>query len=166
MATGTVEVLWRVDSSTFFIDANFEVLTSCVGRVDVSFLFASFHQEIFGDRLYVVANKADHLNASDVERIQDKAVQRLEDYGITPAPRFFTVSARLEAARRAPRDEYRQRTKRRVRELCDAGFDALRVALYEFEAAHCAPEGAATFEDWVRSPLATSFIATQEGVPA
>lgn len=128
--------------------------------------FVAFHQEQFGDRLYIVANKADHLNASEIERIQAKATRRLEDYGIDPAPRFFTLSARLEAARRAHRDEYRQRTKARVRELCDAGFDALRVALYEFEAAHARRENAAVMEDWVQAPLASSFIATQEGVPA
>ena len=128
--------------------------------------FVAFHQEQFGDRLYIVANKADHLNATDIERIQAKAVQRLEDYGITPAPRFLTVSARLESARRDNRDEYRTRTKKRVRELCDSGFDALRVALYEFEAAQAQRQATATLDDWVRMPLATSFIRTQEGIPA
>jgi len=128
--------------------------------------FVAFHREIFGERLYIVANKADHLNGGEIERIRAKAAHRLEDYGIEPAPRFFTVSARLEAARRLPRDEYRSRTKPRVRELCDSGFDALRVALYEFEAAHCHRNTQATMEEWLRAPLATSFIATQEGVPA
>lgn len=128
--------------------------------------FVSVHQEHFGDRLYVVANKADHLNASEIERIREKAAQRMEDYGIEPAPRFFTLSARLEAARRTSRDEYRNRTKARVRELCDGGFDALRVALYEFEAAQCHRDRPDDMAEWVQSPLATSFIATQEGIPA
>jgi GTP-binding protein EngB required for normal cell division len=128
--------------------------------------FVAFHQEEFGDRLCIVANKADHLNASDIERIKDKAATRLEDYGINPTPRFFTLSARLETARRDHRDEYRQRTKRRVRELCDADFDALRVALYEFEAGQARREGNPKADDWIRMPLATSFIATQEGAPA
>ncbi len=128
--------------------------------------FVAFHQEQFGERLYMVANKADHLNASEIERIQAKATQRLEDYGIAPAPRFFSLSARLESSRRSTKDEYRSRTKSRVRELCDAGFDALRVALYEFEASHSHREKPATADDWIRMPLATSFIATQEGIPA
>ncbi len=128
--------------------------------------FLALHQEQFGERLYIVANKADHLNASDIERIQAKAIQRLEDYGIDPAPRFFAVSARLESARRDPKNEYRCRTKKQVRELCDTGFDALRVALYEFEATHCQRDTPTTGDDWMRMPLATSFIATQEGVPA
>jgi len=128
--------------------------------------FLAFHQEQFGDRLYLIANKADHLNASEIERIQAKAGQRMEDYGIDPAPRFFPLSARLEMTRRTPRDEYRCRTKARVRELCDSGFDALRVALYEFEASQSQREQPISVDDWVRTPLATSFIATQEGVPA
>lgn len=126
--------------------------------------FIAYHQEQFGDSLIVVANKADHLNAVDIERIQQKAVQRMEDYGIQPAPRFFALSARLELFRRELRNEYRCRTKRRVCELCDAGFDALRVALYEFEAARCRRLPRPSLENVLKMPLADSFVAIQEGV--
>ncbi len=57
------------------------------------------------------------------------------------------------------------RTKRGVRDLCDYGFDRLRVALYEFEAAHATPP-ATPLEQVVSTPLASSFIdafTPQEG---
>lgn len=127
--------------------------------------FIAYHQEQFGDSVIVVANKADHLNAVDIERIQLKAVQRMEDYGIQPAPRFYTLSARLESFRREARNEYRCRTKQRVRELCDAGFDALRVALYEFEASRSRRVPRPSLEHVMQMPLAESFVALQEGVP-
>lgn len=125
--------------------------------------FIAYHQEQFGESLIVVANKADHLNAIDIDRIQDKAADRMEEYGIHPAPRFLTLSARLEQFRHEPRNEYRCRTKRRVRELCDAGFDALRLALYEFEAARCRREPRPGIDAVLSMPLAASFIAVQEG---
>lgn len=125
--------------------------------------FIAFHQEQFGDSIIVVANKADHLNATDIERIQRKAASRMEEYGIHPAPRFLPLSARLEQFRQEPRNEYRCRTKPRVRALCDAGFDALRLALYEFEAACCRRQPRPPIDDILRMPLAASFVAVQEG---
>jgi GTP-binding protein EngB required for normal cell division len=126
--------------------------------------FIAFHQEQFGDSIFVVANKADHLNAQEIERIHQKAAQRMEEYGITPAPRFFTLSARLEQFRNEPRNEYRCRTKARVRELCDSSFDALRVALYEFEAARGRRFARPPLDEVVAMPLAASFLASHEGV--
>ena len=121
--------------------------------------FIAQHHDHFGDALVVVANKADHLNEDEVCRIVDKAPQRLEEYGIKPAPRFFALSARLEMARQAPFNEYRARTKRGVRDRCDAGFDALRVALYEFEA-RCAPAPRAlTFKQVFASPVVETVAA-------
>lgn len=117
----------------------------------------------FGGHLLVVANKADHLNLADIRKVCDKAAMRMEQYGISPAPRFFAVSARLEQTRRDPFNEYRSRTKREVREHCDAGFDALRVALYEFEATQGSGPVAPTLEAMLNAPLAQSFIASQEG---
>lgn len=121
------------------------------------------HRSIFGENLLVVANKADHLNANEILRLSDKASQRFESYGIKPAPRFIAVSARLEAARLNTPNEYRHRTKRDVRERCDAGMDALRVALYEFEAAHGAaspPEAEAV----VNAPISQAFLKAFEGM--
>jgi GTP-binding protein EngB required for normal cell division len=126
--------------------------------------FIAFHQEQFGDSIMVVANKADHLNAQEIERIHQKAAQRMEEYGINPAPRFFTLSARLEQFRLEPKNEYRCRTKARVRELCDSGFDALRVALYEFEAARGRRLPRPALDEVVSTPLAASFLASHEGV--
>ncbi len=128
--------------------------------------FIAYHHELLHGEVLVVANKADHLNASEIRRISDRAAMRLESYGIRPAPRFFTVSARLEAARGAEHNEYRNRTKREVRERCDAGFDALRVALYEFEAKHGAAAFCPAFESLFDAPLMTSFIKTQQGAAA
>jgi GTP-binding protein EngB required for normal cell division len=128
--------------------------------------FIAFHQDIFGSDLLVVANKADHLNANEVRRISDKATGRMESFGIRPAPRFYTLSARLELARSEPFSEYRQRTKREVREQCDAGFDALRVALYEFEASRAHRDGLSEFSDLFSAPLAASFIKLHGEVPA
>jgi hypothetical protein len=128
--------------------------------------FIAFHQEQFGDSIMVVANKADHLNAQEIERIHQKASQRMEEYGINPAPRFFTISARLEQFRLEPKNEYRCRTKARVRELCDSGFDALRVALYEFEAARGRRFPRPALDAVVSMPLAASFLASHEGVQA
>lgn len=126
--------------------------------------FIAFHQEQFGDSVLVVANKADHLNAQEIERIHQKASQRMEEYGINPAPRFFTLSARLEQFRAEPKNEYRCRTKPRVRELCDSGFDALRVALYEFEAARGRRFSRPSLDEVVSMPLPASFLASHEGV--
>ena len=92
------------------------------------------YQVRFPGRFLVVANMADQVNANELRRVRDRARQRMERNGIHPAPPFFALSARLELARNAGDDEYRRRIKHEVRELCDAGFDAFRVALYEFEA--------------------------------
>lgn len=116
------------------------------------------HLPVYGERLIIVANKADHLNVGEIRRICDKAPDRMKTYGIAPAPRFFAVSARLESARRASQNEYRHRTKRDVRELCDAGFDALRVALYEFETDHGPANGAAGFQQVFESPLVSTLL--------
>jgi len=124
--------------------------------------FVLYHRNLFGENLIVVANKADHLNANEILRLSEKASQRFESYGIKPAPRFFPVSARLEAARHNLPNEYRHRTKRDVRERCDAGMDALRVALYEFEVAQCvgAPPEA---RNLINAPLSQSFLHAFEG---
>lgn len=126
--------------------------------------FIQHHRALMGESLLVVANKADHLNASEIQRLTDKATQRMEQFGIKPAPRFLAVSARLEAARHQG-GEYRARTKRDVRERCDAGMDALRVALYEFEARHAAGEPADAL-GVVASPLSASFLEGFEGTGA
>ena len=125
--------------------------------------FIAYHAEHFRGNLLVVANKADHLNADEIRRICDKAPKRMERYGITPAPPFFAVSARLENSRGLHPDEYRKRTKRAVCELCDADFDALRVALYEFETAHAPGHMERSFHELLTSKLAASFIACQKG---
>lgn len=125
--------------------------------------FIAHHHHIFDGAMIVVANKTDHLNAHEVRRICDKAPKRMEKYGISPAPRFYALSARLEGARVDHVNEYRQRTKVAVREWCDASFDALRVALYEFEAARTQEASYPSFEDLLTAPLATSFIKTQQG---
>lgn len=122
----------------------------------------ALHGEQFGDRLLVVANKADHLNAKEIQRITDKAAKRMEDYGIAPLPRFFALSARLESARYQPHNEYRNRNKAAVRNLCDAAFDQLRVALYEFEASHTQPEHSAHADHLFQTPLAASLINLKE----
>jgi len=127
--------------------------------------FIAHHTALFRGNLLVVANKADHLNASEIHRLCDKASARLEGFGIRPAPRFFAVSARLESARTAGHVEYRQRTKREVRERCDAGFDALRVALYEFEAARAVTTPAPP-ESIVSAPLPQSLVRALEVPPA
>lgn len=126
--------------------------------------FILYHRNIFGDNLVVVANKADHLNAHEIRRICDNAPKRMESFGIKPAPKFLALSARLELARQLPKDEYRHRTKREVRELCDAGFDALRVAMYEFESACCRLLAQESIESRMQAPLPASFIKLQEGV--
>lgn len=123
-------------------------------------------QARFGDRLLVIANKADHLNAGEIRRIRDKAPGRMKSFGIAPQPRFFTVSSRLECARQAPQNEYRHRTRPEVRDLCDAGFDALRVALYEFEAQHAVSGAAPSFGELFGAPMAAPFIETQGSVAA
>lgn len=97
------------------------------------------YKETFGDSLVVVANKADHLNMIEIDRVSKKAAQRMEEYGIAPSPRFFALSARLESLRQDRGDEYRRRTKPTVRAHCDAAFDAFRLALFEFEASCAAP---------------------------
>ena len=50
-----------------------------------------------------------------------------------------------------------------MRELCDAGFDALRLALYEFEAARCRRFPRPGIDEVLKMPLAASFVAVQEG---
>ncbi len=126
--------------------------------------FIAAHQDVFGAAMVVVANKADLLNAGEIRRVADRAAKRLEDFGIRPAPRFLPVSARLETARGAEHHEYRARIKREVRDLCDAGFDALRVALYEFEAAQGPGALCPPFGDLFTAPLTASFIRAQQGV--
>jgi hypothetical protein len=126
--------------------------------------FIAYHRQVFGENLVVVANMADHLNANEIRRISDRAPHRMELYGISPAPRFYALSARLELARGVRMNEYRNRTKRDVRDLCDAGFDALRVALYEFEAAHSGATVCPSFDSLLSAPLAASFVQKQEGV--
>lgn len=128
--------------------------------------FIAGQQERFGGHMVVVANKADHLNAHEIRRIREKAPARMRAFGIANPPPFFAVSARLESARHETQNEYRHRTRHEVRELCDAGFDALRVALYEFEAAHGAPAGAPGFEDLFAAPLAAPFIEREGSVAA
>jgi hypothetical protein len=125
--------------------------------------FIDRHMEVFGDNLVVVANKADHLNASEIQRIADKAGKRMAQYGMERTPPFLAVSARLEMSRRDPEDEYRKRTKPAVRALCDAGFDALRVRLYEFEAAAAGVAGETDEHRFLKAPLAQAFVEKQKG---
>jgi len=153
-----IDDLTGLDNALFAIVADIEYW-SAKHTMD----FIAENHERFGSSLLVVANKADHLNANELNRIITKAPQRMERYGIAPAPRFFAVSARLELARGGPKTEYRARVKKDVRERCDAGFDALRVALYEFEAARMAGASAPTFDTILGAPLVSSFIALQEG---
>jgi GTP-binding protein EngB required for normal cell division len=120
------------------------------------------HRENYGHSLLVVANKADRLNYDEIRRISERAQKRMEAYGISPAPAFFALSARLEAARAQGDNEYRQRTKESVRECCAGGFDAFRVALYEFEAVQNAQNPAPPFEDIFSTPLSSSFIENQD----
>jgi hypothetical protein len=88
----------------------------------------------------------------------------MDSFGISPVPPLLALSARLESARGLARNEYRSRVKREVRDLCDTGFDALRVALYEFEAARGEDHPAPAFEQMLGAPLAASFLQTQRGV--
>lgn len=125
--------------------------------------FIAYHHELFNGSMVIVANKADHLNAEELKRIRDKAPIRLERYGIAPQPRFFPVSARLESARGLPHNEYRRRVKPEVRDLCDAAFDALRVALYEFEAMQGGEPACQSFKHLLQTPMATAFVQAQEG---
>ncbi|HPO15189.1 MAG TPA: 50S ribosome-binding GTPase [Candidatus Hydrogenedentes bacterium] len=125
--------------------------------------FIAAHQEVFDGSLVVAANKADLLNAGEIRRLGDRAAKRMEDFGIRPAPRFFPVSARVESGRGLDHHEYRARIKREVRDLCDAGFDALRVALYEFEAAQGPGAFCPSFDDLFAAPLISSFIRSQQG---
>ncbi len=85
------------------------------------------------ERLVLVANKADQVTAADLRRIRESASRRVQGAAARSLP-FFSVSARLEASRGNPADEYRAGTKAAVREACDASFDGFRLALYEFEA--------------------------------
>ncbi len=119
------------------------------------------HHELFAGRFVVAANMADLLNPDEIRRIRDKAARRMEAFGITPAPPFFTLSARLECARRIPNDEYRRRIKPEVRDLCDAGFDALRVALYEFEALCDETPAAQNAAHVFNHPAARALMAEQ-----
>ncbi|MFP4502313.1 MAG: dynamin family protein [Candidatus Hydrogenedentota bacterium] len=123
-------------------------------------------QTRFGDGLIVVANKADHLNASEIRRIRDKAERRMKSFGMQHPPRFFPLSARLECARNATQNEYRHRTRPEVRDLCDGGFDALRVALYEFEAAHLRGGAPPSFGQVFGAPAFAPFIESEGSVAA
>ena len=126
--------------------------------------FIAEQQERFGGHMLVAANKADHLNAHEIRRIREKAPARMRAFGITNPPPFFAVSARLESARHETQNEYRHRTRHEVREMCDAGFDALRVALYEFEARHENPDSAPTFDNLFTAQLAAPFIEREGSV--
>lgn len=53
--------------------------------------------------------------------------------------------------------------KREVRDRCDAGFDALRVALYEFEARHAVCAAEIDFHTLFASPLAASLTELPQG---
>ncbi len=128
--------------------------------------FIAHHQQVFGGSLLVAANKADHLNADEIRRLSDRARLRMEAYGIRPAPPFLPLSARLEAARGLQSNEYRMRMKREVRDRCDAGFDALRVTLYEFEARHAAGHRDIDFDMLFTMPLAASLTEMTQGVAA
>ena len=119
------------------------------------------YAERFSGRFLVVANMADQLNHGDILRIRDKAAQRIESHSHVKAPPFYIVSAKLEFARRNQDDEYRHRVKREVRDICDAGFDALRVALYEFEAKCQTPEGTCPL-DRIVHPLVTALISNNQ----
>lgn len=121
------------------------------------------YQMRFPGRFLVVANMTDHVNPNEIRRVRDKGRQRMERNGIAPAPPFFTLSARLELARRNGDDEYRRRIKTEVRELCDAGFDAFRVALYEFEAKASLSAADYDLETLLNSPLAEAVIMNQKG---
>lgn len=125
-------------------------------------LIKEYHAHYPG-RFIVVANMADQMNANDIRRVRDRAGARLERNGITPAPPFFPVSARLELARRRPGDEYRRRIKPEVRELCDAGFDAFRVALYEFEATVSAGSAGYDLDSLLTSTLTTAVTINEKG---
>ncbi len=85
--------------------------------------------------LVVVANHGDRLNANEIVRIRIKAPRVMLGYGIKPSPPFLLLSARLEQERRGTIDGFREGTKKSVVQLSDAGFDAFRVELHEFEAA-------------------------------
>jgi hypothetical protein len=117
----------------------------------------------FPGRFVVVANMADQENADEIRRVRDKARRRMENNGIRPAPPFFALSARLELTRRGPEDEYRNRIKKEVRELCDAGFDAFRVLLYEFEASVARHIPDYDIEALFSSTLAAAVVADQKG---
>lgn len=97
--------------------------------------------------LVVVANKADQLNHQEIRRIQARAPLRMAGQGVRQNVPFLLVSARLEGSRRKP-DPYREATQTSVRQLCDAGFDALRLQLFEFEAANL--DGAGQRGPWER----------------
>jgi hypothetical protein len=126
--------------------------------------FIAAQQERFGGHMLLVANKADHLNAPEIRRIREKAPARMRAFGIANPPPFFAVSARLESARQETQNEYRHRTRHEVREMCDAGFDALRVALYEFEASKDHSGGPPAFEDLFAAQLAAPFIEREGSV--
>ena len=117
----------------------------------------------FPGRFIVVANMADQANVEEIRRIREKARHRMESNGISQAPPFFVLSARLELARQTPGDEYRRRVRPEVRELCDAGFDAFRVALYEFEARVSTVSVKHDAVSLLQSPLAGAVITNQKG---
>ena len=126
-------------------------------------LIKEYHAR-FPGRFVVAANMAEQFNAKEIRRVCDRARLRLERNGITPAPPVFALSARLELARRFGEDEYRNRIKPDVRELCDCGFDAFRVMLYEFEARATIASTAYDLDNVLGSPLADAVIMNQKGL--
>ncbi len=128
-------------------------------------LIKEYHAH-FPGRFVIAANMTDQMNASEIRRVRDRARQRLERHGVTPAPPLFPLSARLEMARRMPGDEYRRRIKTEVRELCDAGFDAFRVALYEFEANASPNHAEYSLDTLLTSTLATAVTTSEKGQDA
>ncbi|NLN93397.1 MAG: hypothetical protein GX130_08840 [Candidatus Hydrogenedens sp.] len=124
------------------------------------------YTERFAGRFVVVANMADQLNHKEILRIRDKASKRIESLSQSAAPPFYIVSAKLEHGRPDPEDEYRRRVKSEVRDLCDAGFDALRVALYEFEAACQTPEAACPLNGFIHPLLSALTSLNQQEIEA
>jgi GTPase SAR1 family protein len=124
--------------------------------------FLKEHYERFHRQVLVVGNKADHLNAKEFRKIRDRAMSKMEAFGITPAPRFFILSARLELGRNKEGDEFRTRIRQEVCDLCDGGFDAFRVALYEFESRHL-PEATWTWQEVAEHPFIRALVDAQKG---
>lgn len=125
-------------------------------------LISEYHAR-FPGHFVVAANMADLVNANEIRRVCEKAGRRMEKYGIHPAPPFFALSARLECARQGFDNEYRTRVKRDVRELCDAAFDAFRLALYEFEARAAQVENPYRIDALMTGMFAGSLTNNEKG---